>query len=92
LTRLVNENKTNWDEHLSTLLFSYITTYKIITWYTLYQLVHGLHPLMPIEYIIIVVGENEKENILVKVLTSKITKLEKLQETRMQVAKTVGFQ
>ncbi len=40
----------------------------------------------------IVVGGNERDNILVKVLTSKITKLEKLQEDRMQVAKTIGIQ
>jgi hypothetical protein len=39
---------------------------------------YGLHPLMPIEYIMIVVGGNERDNTLVKVLTSKITKLEKL--------------
>ena len=47
LTKLVSENKTNWDEHLSTMLFSYITAYKVITWYIPYQLVYGLHPLMP---------------------------------------------
>jgi hypothetical protein len=28
LTKLVNENKINWDEHLSTILFSYRTTYQ----------------------------------------------------------------
>jgi hypothetical protein len=36
LTTLVNENRIDWDEHLSTLLFSYKTTYKITTWYTPY--------------------------------------------------------
>jgi hypothetical protein len=46
LTKLVNENKTYWDEHLFTLLFSYKTTYKITTGYTPYQLMYGLHPLM----------------------------------------------
>ncbi len=47
LTKLVNENKTYWDEHLSTMLFSYRTAYKVIIGYTPYQLVYGLHPLMP---------------------------------------------
>jgi hypothetical protein len=46
--------------------------------YTPYQLVYGLHPLMPIKYIVLVVSENEKDNTLVRVLTSRITKLEKL--------------
>jgi hypothetical protein len=41
------------------MLFSYITTYKIATWYTPYQFVYGLHPLMPIEYIVPIVGGNE---------------------------------
>jgi hypothetical protein len=31
LTKFVNENKTNWDEHLPTILFSYKTTYKVAT-------------------------------------------------------------
>jgi hypothetical protein len=50
------------------MLFSYIVTtrytpYKVVTWYTPYQLVYGLHPLMPIEYIVLVVSGN-KETIL----------------------------
>jgi hypothetical protein len=58
LTKLVGENKTYWDEHLSTMLFSYTTTYKIIIGYTPYQLVYGLHPLMPIEFIVPLIGGN----------------------------------
>jgi len=72
LTKLVNENKTNWDEHLSTMLFSYRTTYKVATWYTPYQLVYGLHPLIPIEHIILIVGGDERDNTPVRVLTSRI--------------------
>ncbi len=65
------------------MLFSYRTTYKIATRYTPYQLVYGLHPLMPIEYIILVIGGDERDSTLVNVLTNRITKLEKLQEARM---------
>jgi len=83
LTKLVNENRTNWDEHLSRVLFSYITTYKVTTRYTPYQLVYGLHPLMPTKYIILVTGGNERNSTLVKVLISRNTKLKKLQEIRM---------
>jgi hypothetical protein len=61
------------------MLFSYIIT----TWYTPYQLVYGLHPLMPIEYIVIVAGGNERNSTPVRVLTSRIIELEKLQEARM---------
>ncbi len=38
---------------------------------------------MPIEYIMPVVGGNEKDNILVRILTSKIIELKKLQESKM---------
>jgi hypothetical protein len=37
--------------------------------------VYGLHPLMPIEYIVPVIGGNERDNIIVKVLISRITQL-----------------
>ncbi len=46
LTKLVNEKKTNWDEHMSTFLFSYKTTYKVATSYTPYELMYDLHPPM----------------------------------------------
>jgi hypothetical protein len=36
LTKLVNENKTDWDEHLFAMLFSYKIAYKVTTWYTPY--------------------------------------------------------
>jgi hypothetical protein len=38
---------------------------------------------MPIKYIVLIAGGNERDSISVKVLTSKIKELEKLQETRM---------
>ncbi len=46
------------------MLLSYKTTYKVATRYTPYQLVYGLHPLLPTEYIVPVVGGNERDNIL----------------------------
>jgi len=78
LTKLVSENKIYWDEHFSIMLFSYRTTYKVATRYTPYQLVYGLHPLMPIEYIIPIAGGNDKDNTLVKILTNKIIEFKKL--------------
>jgi hypothetical protein len=52
LTKLVNENINDWDEHLSTILFSYGTAYKVRTDHTPFQLVYGLHPLLPTEYLL----------------------------------------
>jgi hypothetical protein len=74
-----------------TMLFLYKTTHKVATWYTPYQLVYGLQPLMPIEYIMLIVNENEKDNTSVKKLTNKFIKLEKLQETRMQAIETTSL-
>jgi hypothetical protein len=45
--------------------------------------VYGLHPLMPTKYIVLVVSGNEKDSISVRVLTSRIIKLQKLQEVRI---------
>jgi hypothetical protein len=47
---------------------------------------------MPIEHIEhIVAGEEHRDNTLVRVLTSKVSKLEKLQEARMQAIETNGI-
>jgi hypothetical protein len=73
LTKLVSENIIDWDEHLFIVLFSYKTTYKVSTRYTPYQLMYGLHPLMPTKYIILIVGRNERDNTPMKVLTNIIT-------------------
>jgi hypothetical protein len=65
------------------MLFSYKTTYKVATWYAPYQLVYGLHPLMPTKYIVPIIGGDERDNTPVKVLSSRIIELEKLQEAKM---------
>jgi hypothetical protein len=44
---------------------------------------YGLHPLMPTKYTMLIVSGNERDNTLVKILTSRITKLEKLHEVKM---------
>jgi hypothetical protein len=44
------------------MLFSYIIAYKVTTRYIPYQLVYGLHPLMPTKYIVPVVSGNERDN------------------------------
>ncbi len=83
MTKLVSEITTNWDEHLSIVLFSNKIAYKVAIRYTPYQLVYGLHPLMPTKYIVLIVGGNERDNTLVRVLASRIIKLKKLQEARI---------
>ena len=52
LTKLVSERKTDWDQHLPTVLFAYRTAYKVTTHHTPYQLVYGLQPMLPTEYVI----------------------------------------
>jgi len=64
-------------------LFSYKAAYKLVIWYTPYQLMYGLHPLMPIEYIVPVTSGDERDNTIVKVLISIIIELKKLQEVKM---------
>jgi hypothetical protein len=52
LTKLVNKKWSDWDEHLHTILYAYQIAFKVTTWHTLYELVYGLHPLMPMEYLL----------------------------------------
>jgi hypothetical protein len=47
--------------------------------YTPYQLVYGLHPLMPIEYVLITISGDHRNAKPTIMLTTRITKLEKLQ-------------
>jgi hypothetical protein len=47
---------------------------------------------MPKEYIILVTSGDEKDSTLVKVLTSRIIELKKLQEIRMQVVEIAQIQ
>jgi len=78
LTKLVSEINLDWDEHLPTILFSYITTYKIVIRYTSYQLVYDLHPLMPTKYIFPIINNDHKEENPMRILTSRILELKKL--------------
>jgi hypothetical protein len=74
------------------MLFSYIIAYKVATRYTPYQLVYGLHSLMPIEYIVSAIGGHQRDNTSMKVLTIRVLELEKLQGARMQTIETNGIQ
>jgi hypothetical protein len=77
---LVNEKKNDWDEHISIVLFLCRTTYKVVTCYTPYQLVYGLHPLMPTQYVLPAISGDHKDVKPIRVLIAKIIELEKLQE------------
>jgi len=79
----MHENKTSWDEHLPIVLFSYKTTYKVATRYTSYQLLYGLHLLMPKKYIMHVIDSNHIEGNPMRVLINRVSKLEKLQENKL---------
>jgi hypothetical protein len=75
----VNENQNDWDEHLSTILFSYIIAYKVGTCHTPFQLVYGLHPFLPTKYQLLPSKLSEHvDPTLVKALTSQLSGLEKL--------------
>ncbi len=74
---MVNENRNDSNEHLSIVLFSYQTAYKVGIGHTPFKLVYGLHPLLPIKYLLPSrLGEN-KDPQLVRVLISQF-ELEKL--------------
>jgi nitrate reductase beta subunit len=68
-----------------TILFSYKIAYKVATSYTPYKLVYGLHPLMPIKYVMSAINVDHKDAEPTKVLTTKIIDLEKLQVNKLKI-------
>jgi hypothetical protein len=90
LNKLINEKKIDWDEHLSTILVSYRIVYKVAIGYTPYQLIYGLHPFMPTKYVPLAISGDHKDEKPTRVLTTRITKLEKLQKNKLEVQNNVG--
>jgi hypothetical protein len=66
----MNENRNDWDEHIFIILFSYRTTFKVRTAHTLFEFVYGLHPLLPMEYILPLKLGQSYDLTPVRVLTS----------------------
>jgi len=89
LTKLVNENRTNWDEHLHTILFTYRTAFKMGTCHTPFQLVYGSHALMSTKYLLPMTNSVMfKDFTMTRVFSTKMLKLKKLEESWTLVAKT----
>jgi hypothetical protein len=63
---------------MSIVLFSYQTTYKVGIGHTPFQLVYGLHPLLPTKYMLPSKLSEHIDLKLVRVLISRLSKLEKL--------------
>ncbi len=76
---------------MSIVLFSYRTTYKVVTCYTPYELVYGLHLLMPTKYVLLVISGDHIDVEPTKVLTTRITELEKLHENKLEAQNNVGI-
>ena len=87
LQKLVDHNRTDWDVQLHTVLFAYRTAYKVVTGHSPFQLVYGLTPLMPTEYVIPTLRTpGDPDFTPRRVLTTRLTDLEKLDETRHSAA------
>jgi hypothetical protein len=68
---------------LSTLLFSYWTTYKVGTSHTPFQLVYGLHPILPTKYLLAFRPNENVNPTHVWILTNHMLELEKLLEKEL---------
>ncbi len=79
----MNENWNEWDEHLSTILFSYKTDFKVGTSHTPFQLVYELHPLLLTKYLLPSKLGQIHDPTFVKVLINILLELEKLQENQL---------
>ena len=85
LQKLVNDNRTDWDIQLYTMLFSYRTAYKVATGHSPFKLVYGLLPLMPTEYIVPTQQTTTDLDFTEhRVLAARTADLDKLDETRLK--------
>jgi hypothetical protein len=82
-TKLVNENQNNWDEHLSTILFSYWISFKVGIVHIPFQLVYGLYPLLHTKYMLPSKPSPIYDPNPMKILTNHLLELEKLHENRL---------
>ncbi len=76
---------------MSTILFSYKTTFKVGTCHTLFQLVYGLRPFLPTKYLLPSKPRQNHDPKLVRVLTNQLSKLEKLQDDQLIAQDLVAF-
>ena len=85
LQKLVNDNRTDWDIQLFTVLFSYQTAYKVATGHSPFKLLYGLLPLMPTEYIVATQRTTTDLDFTQhRLLAARTTDLDKLDETRLK--------
>ena len=85
LQKLVNDNRTDWDIQLYTVLFSYRTAYKVATGHSPFELVYGLLSLMPTEYIVSTQRTTTDLDFTQhRVLAARTADLDKLDETRLK--------
>ncbi len=89
LTKLVNEIKTNLDEHLHTILYVYKITFTMATWHTPFQLAYWLHPLMqPTKYLLLTTNsQTPKDSSSIQALVNKLSQLAKLEESKHEATK-----
>jgi hypothetical protein len=77
-TKLVNGNWNDGDEHMSTILLFYETTFKVRIGHIPFQLVYGLHSLLLKEYLLPSKPRQTYDPKPIGVLISHLSKLEKL--------------
>jgi uncharacterized membrane protein len=82
LTKLVNENRTDWDEHLHIILFAYRTAFEVGKCHTPFWLVYGLHVLMLTKYLLPITNSMTFQDFAMTwVLSTRLLELEKLEES-----------
>ena len=90
LQKLVNHNRTDWDRQLPTVLFAYRTAFKIGTGHTPFQLLYGIIPLMPTEYLVPTKSTTTDPSPS-RVLAARTADLERLDESRHRALETQGI-
>ena len=76
LKKIINENRTHWDQKLNSALWAYRTSYKTSIKFTPFRMTFGLEAVMPIEF---------------QVLTLRIQATERLDELQLEQIRKEGL-
>ena len=81
LTKVVEGNRTDWEQKLPSVLWAYRTAYKASVGTTPFELVFGLDAILPIEFLVPTLRVAKQLDWTGHELSQRVDELEKLDET-----------
>ncbi|MCO5573220.1 hypothetical protein L7F22_026989 [Adiantum nelumboides] len=92
LTKIVSESRADWDQKLHSALWAYRVAYKTSIGTTPFNMVYGIHAILPLEFLIPTLRVAKELEWTGHELSKQIDVLEKLDETRLRAVASIYAQ